>query len=149
MTTIGNNMKAVTDYLMGETGIKWTSQLTSRGFILYRKPKNDDETVAEYNTWRDICCGVLGVTYEDLDNDSKKGSEVEPRHWCWYMMVAVSYIDIEAIVTLLNGQKNRTSILHAIRKIHSYLYRIRPEEKACKTFDRLVEAYLEFKKSNQ
>lgn len=140
-TVIGDNIKQTVKFLQEKTGLKWTAQLTSKGFILYRKPLNDDSIAFEYNKWRDICCAYFDISYEQLDDESKKGSDVEPRHWCWYMMVAVSMINIDSIVKLLNKQKNRTSVLHAVRKIHSYVYRPNPDEKSCTIFESLYELY--------
>ena len=141
MTTIGESITQTLKSLQSETGLKWSAQLTSKGFILYRKPKNDDEVAAEYNLWRDICCAYFNVSYEELDDESKKGSDVEPRHLCWYMMVSVSMINVDSIVKLLHKQKNRTSVLHEIRKIHAPLFRIYPEERAAGIYESLIELY--------
>lgn len=145
MTTIGDNITTTLDILMRQTDLKWSAQLTSKGFILYRKPRNDDYVAGEYNKWRDICSEFFNVKYEQLDDESRKNKDVHPRHWCWYMMVSVSMINVDTIVSMLNKQKNRTSILHAVRKVHSYLYRRHPEETAQRIFTLLIDKYNEQK----
>jgi hypothetical protein len=91
--------------------------------------------------WRDACCAIFNVSYDQLDNDDKSNIYVAPRHWCWYMMASVSMLNIDSIVKLLNNQKNRTSVLHAIRKIHFYIHRKNPDRKSMETFNRLLNFY--------
>lgn len=141
MYTIGTAIEGVLSELKDKTGLHWTAQLTSKGFIVYRKPRSDEYVVAEYNKWRDACCSVFRVEHYDLDNDDKRNSFVAPRHWCWYMMVSVSMLNVDSIVKLLNNQKNRTSVLHAIRKIHFYIHRRFPDKSAVETFNKLLSHY--------
>jgi chromosomal replication initiation ATPase DnaA len=141
MYTIGNAIEAVLSELKGKTGLHWSAQLTSKGFIVYRKPRIDEYVVSEYNKWRDACCTVFNVEYNDLDNDDKSNSFVAPRHWCWYMMTSVSMLNVDSIVKMLNNQKNRTSVLHAIRKIHFYIHRKNPDKKSLETFNQLLNHY--------
>lgn len=141
MVPIGLLVENTLQDLVDKTGIKWTAQLTSRGFMVYRKTRNDEYVVQEYNKWRDACCAVFNIGYEDLDNDIRDGKNVSCRHWCWYMMVSVSMINIDSIVKLLNKQKDRTSVLHAIRKIHNFIFRKKPDRKSISTYSRLIEYY--------
>jgi chromosomal replication initiation ATPase DnaA len=142
MYTIGNAIEETLSSLKEKTGVHWSAQLTSKGFIVYRKPRIDDYVVSEYNKWRDACCEVFNVGYYELDNDDKSNAFVAPRHWCWYMMTSVSLINVDSIIKLLNNQKNRTSVLHAIRKIHFYIYRRNPDKKSVDTFSKLLNHYL-------
>lgn len=141
MYTIGTAIDTVLSELKGKTGLYWSAQLTSKGFIVYRKPQSDEVAVTEYNRWRDACCEIFGVGYDALDNDDKSNIYVAPRHWCWYMMASVSMLNIDSIVKLLNNQKNRTSVLHAIRKIHFYIHRKNPDRKSMETFHKLINFY--------
>lgn len=145
MVPIGIIIESVMNDLNEKTGIKWSAQLTSRGFIVYRKTRDDDYVVHEYNKWREVCCAVFNIGYEDLDNDIRDGKNATPRHWCWYMMMSVSMINIDSIVKMMNSGKNRTSILHAVRKIHNYVFRKRPERKSIETYAKLIEFYQNLK----
>jgi chromosomal replication initiation ATPase DnaA len=145
MTPIGVLIESTLKELSERTGIKWTAQLTSKGFIVYRKQTDEEYIASEYNRWRDSCCAIFNIGYETLDNDIRNGKNVSPRHWCWYMMTSISGVNIDSIVKLLNGQKNRTSVLHAIRKIHNFLYRKTPDRKSIEVYGKLVEYYQSLK----
>jgi chromosomal replication initiation ATPase DnaA len=145
MTPIGVLIESTLKELSERTGIKWTAQLTSKGFIVYRKQIDEDYIASEYNKWRDACCSIFNIGYDTLDNDIRNGKNVSPRHWCWYMMTSISGVNIDSIVKLLNGQKNRTSVLHAIRKIHNFLYRKAPDRKSIEVYGKLVEYYQSLK----
>jgi len=141
MYTIGTAIDSALSDLQEKTGLRWSAQLTSKGFIVYRAPRSDDYVVSEYNKWREACCKVFNVDYSDLDNDDKSNVYVIPRHWCWYMMISVSFLNVDSIVNMLNNQKNRTSILHAIRKIHFYIYRKNPDKSSVEIFNKLLNIY--------
>jgi hypothetical protein len=57
------------------------------------------------------------------------------------MMTSVSMLNVDSIVKMLNNQKNRTSVLHAIRKIHFYIHRKNPDKKSLETFNQLLNHY--------